>query len=89
MLAVAVGIRRHRPVSRLPWWCFAVGLALFWLGDVYTYSYPKLLHHEVPFPSFGDALYLLVYPALMAGLLLLVRRRNPRRNSAAASTRRS
>src|SRR4029078_432539 len=64
VLVVVLGIRRHRPASSLPWWCFVVGLALFWLGDVYTYSYPKLLHHEVPFPSAGDALYLLVYPAL-------------------------
>ena len=48
------------------------------MGDVYTYSYPKLiLHHEVPFPSIGDAIYLTVYPAQMLGLLLLVRRRNP------------
>ena len=58
--------------------CFAIGLALFWLGDVYTYSYPKLFGAEVPFPSLGDGLYLPVYPALMAGLLMLVRRRNPR-----------
>jgi diguanylate cyclase (GGDEF)-like protein/PAS domain S-box-containing protein len=81
VLAVVAGIRRHRPISRLPWWCFVVGLGLFWLGDVYTYSYPKLLHHEVPFPSVGDAIYLLVYPALMTGLVLLVRRRNPHRKA--------
>jgi diguanylate cyclase (GGDEF)-like protein/PAS domain S-box-containing protein len=81
VLAVAIGIRWHRPVSRLPWWFFVVGLGLFWLGDVYTYSYPKLLHHEVPFPSFGDGLYVTVYPALMAGLLLLVRKRNPQRKA--------
>jgi len=81
VLAVVIGIRRHRPVSRVPWWCFVVGLGLFWLGDVYTYSYPKLLHHEVPFPSFGDGLYVAVYPMLMAGLLLLVRRRNPQRKA--------
>ena len=31
----------------------------------------------MPFPSTGDALYLLVYPALMTGVLLAVRRRNP------------
>jgi hypothetical protein len=81
VLAVVIGMRWHRPVSRVPWWCFVVGLSLFWLGDVYTYSYPKLLHHEVPFPSFGDLLYVAVYPVLMAGLLLLVRRRNPQRRA--------
>jgi diguanylate cyclase (GGDEF)-like protein/PAS domain S-box-containing protein len=80
-IAVIVGIRRNRPRYPLPWWLFAFGFFLYWLGDVYTYSYPQLiLHHEVPFPSIGDAIYLTVYPAQMLGLLLLVRRRNPRRN---------
>ena len=80
--AVIVGVRRNRPASRLPWWLFALGLGLFWLGDIYTYSYPKLFGASVPFPSVGDAIYLLVYPALMAGVLLLVRRRNPERDRA-------
>ncbi|HEY7952783.1 MAG TPA: EAL domain-containing protein [Solirubrobacteraceae bacterium] len=78
VIAVVVGVRRNKPAYALPWWLFALGLGLYWLGDVYTYSYPKLLHAEVPFPSVGDAIYLTVYPALMLGLLLLVRRRNPR-----------
>jgi diguanylate cyclase (GGDEF)-like protein/PAS domain S-box-containing protein len=80
--AVVVGVRRNRPKSRWPWWLFAIGLFLFWVGDVYTYSYPRLFHLTVPFPSFGDGVYLAVYPALMAGLLLLVRRRNPERDRA-------
>jgi diguanylate cyclase (GGDEF)-like protein/PAS domain S-box-containing protein len=75
--AILLGLRRHRPQSRGPWLWFAVGFLLFWLGDLYTYSYPRLLGKEVPFPSIGDAAYLVVYPALMAGLLILVRRRNP------------
>jgi diguanylate cyclase (GGDEF)-like protein/PAS domain S-box-containing protein len=77
VVAVIVGVRRNRPGSAIPWWFFALGLGLFWLGDLYTYSYPKLLHKEVPFPSAGDGIYLTVYPALMAGLLILLRRRNP------------
>jgi hypothetical protein len=68
VVAVIVGVRRNRPASALPWWFFALGLGLFWLGDLYTYSYPKLLHKDVPFPSIGDGVYLTVYPALMAGL---------------------
>ncbi len=81
VIAVIAGIRWHKPEAKLPWWCFVAGLGLFWLGDVYTYSYPKLFHKEIPFPSFGDAIYLAVYPALMAGLLLLVRRRNAQRTA--------
>ncbi|HEY3758803.1 MAG TPA: EAL domain-containing protein [Solirubrobacteraceae bacterium] len=80
-IAVIVGIRRNKPKYALPWWLFAFGFFLYWLGDVYTYSYPRyILHGEVPFPSIGDAIYLTVYPAQMLGLLLLVRRRNPQRN---------
>jgi diguanylate cyclase (GGDEF)-like protein/PAS domain S-box-containing protein len=82
VLAVLYGVRRNRPRSRLPWLLFALGLFLFWLGDVYTYSYARLWDVVVPFPSFGDAVYLAVYPALMAGLLVLIRRRNPHRDRA-------
>ena len=78
------GLRRYRPASRSPWRWFALGFRCSGLGDLYTYSYPRLFHHEVPFPSIGDAAYLVVYPALMAGLLILVRRRNPERDRARA-----
>ena len=76
VIAILVGVRRHRPRSALPWQLLALGSALFWLGDLYTYSYPHLLGAEVPFPSLGDGLYVAMYPVMMAGLLLLVRRRN-------------
>ena len=76
-VAIVVGVRRNRPVTAWPWLLFALGQALFFLGDVYTYLYPKLLGHEVPFPSIGDGLYLAMYPVLMVGVLIIVRRRNP------------
>ncbi len=78
VVAVVAGIRIYRPAAAGAWWCFVGGLALFWLGDIYTYSYPKLFGADVPFPSPGDAMYIGVYPLLMAGLLILVRRRNKR-----------
>ena len=77
-IAVAIGIRIHKPRSVGAWWMFVIGLFLFFSGDLYTYSYPKLFGADVPFPSLGDAVYLTVYPALMVGLVILVRRRNPR-----------
>jgi diguanylate cyclase (GGDEF)-like protein/PAS domain S-box-containing protein len=77
VVAIVVGIRRYKPASRGPWVWFAVGMTLFWLGDLYTYSYPRLFGADVPFPSLGDGAYITVYPALMAGLLMLIRRRNP------------
>ena len=76
-LAIVAGVLMHRPKAWLAWLLLAFGQLLFFAGDVYTYSYPKLFHHEVPFPSAGDWLYLAVYPALMAGLFMLVRKRNP------------
>jgi diguanylate cyclase (GGDEF)-like protein/PAS domain S-box-containing protein len=75
--AILIGIHRNRPVAAWTWRWFAIGQGLFALGDIYTYSYPKLSGQPVPFPSFGDALYILVYPALMIGVLLAVRRRSP------------
>ncbi|HSB38883.1 MAG TPA: EAL domain-containing protein [Gaiellaceae bacterium] len=76
--AIVVGIRMHQPRARVAWLLFGAGQLLFFSGDVYTYSNP-----DASFPSLGDALYLAVYPVLMAGLLVLVRRRNPRRDPAA------
>ena len=68
----------HKPRARAAWWLFAAGQFLFLSGDLYTYSYPKLFGADVGFPSIGDALYLPVYPVLMAGLFILIKRRNPR-----------
>jgi diguanylate cyclase (GGDEF)-like protein/PAS domain S-box-containing protein len=82
VVAIVVGLRVHKPASPGPWRLFAIGFGLFWLGDLYTYSYPRLFGADVPFPSVGDGAYVLVYPALMAGLLMLVRRRNPQRDRA-------
>jgi diguanylate cyclase (GGDEF)-like protein/PAS domain S-box-containing protein len=77
VVAIVVGIRMHRPSARAAWWLFAAGQFLFFAGDLYTYSYPKLFGVDVGFPSIGDALYLLVYPVLMAGLFVLIKRRSP------------
>jgi diguanylate cyclase (GGDEF)-like protein/PAS domain S-box-containing protein len=84
VVAIAVGVRLHRPEARLAWSWVAIGFVLFWLGDVYTYTYPIVLHREVPFPSLGDASYLAVYPALIAGVLILQRRRSRRTDRGSA-----
>jgi diguanylate cyclase (GGDEF)-like protein/PAS domain S-box-containing protein len=78
ILAAVAGIRMYRPRARLAWWLFVVGLVLYWIGDVYTYSVRILFNVTVPFPSFGDAVYLAMYPVLMVGIMALVRRRNRR-----------
>jgi len=77
LLAIAAGIAMHRPKAWLAWSLLLLGQALYVAGDFYTYTYPDLLGGTVGFPSAGDAIYLSVYPALFAGLMLLVRRRDP------------
>jgi hypothetical protein len=47
------------------------------MGDAYTYIYPRVFGADVPFPSWGDAIYLSLYPALFGGIFILARRRNP------------
>ena len=76
VVAIGVGVRRHRPAARAAWILLAAGCAAFWLGDLYTYNYERFTRHEVPFPSLGDAAYVAMYPLMMGGLLLLVRRRS-------------
>jgi hypothetical protein len=83
VLAIAVGVWVHRPRASAAWLLIFAGQALYFAGDFYTYSYPELLGGNVGFPSAGDAMYLLVYPFLVVGLLLLVRRRQPNGDKAA------
>ena len=78
LLAMIYGIRRYRPEARLAWWLFVLGVTLFWIGDVYTYSIRVLFRVSVPFPSWGDGVYLAMYPVMMVGILLLVRLRSKR-----------
>ena len=70
--AIIYGVVHYRPAAWPAWCLFAVGQGLFALGDVYTYVFPN-----VGFPSLGDAIYLSLYPALFAGIVVLARRRNP------------
>ena len=79
-VAILIGVRLNRPRVAAAWYLFAAGLVLFVSGDVITYNYERFFHTVAPFPSKGDALYLAVYPVLVAGLVLLVRGRNPGRD---------
>jgi PAS domain S-box-containing protein len=76
-IAIFAAVRLHRPGARLAWYLIALGQVLFVCGDIITYNYEQFLGGEAPFPSIGDALYLAVYPFLIAGILLLIRRRSP------------
>ena len=81
-VAVLTGIAINRPRPRLPWLLFAGGQALFVCGDVIGYNWTRFFGGDLPYPSLADALYLLVYPCLVGGLLILVHARSPARDRA-------
>ncbi len=81
VIAIVVGVRIHKPATRLAWYLIAAGQAFFVAGDVLSYNYPAFFGGPLPYPSVADALYLAgVYPCTVAGLLLLIHRRNPGRD---------
>lgn len=67
-VAIGLGVVRNRPSARLPWLCFAVGTALFAVGD----DIDDALGGNPPVPSVADAFYLAGYPLLAIGLVLLL-----------------
>ncbi|MDI6105643.1 GGDEF domain-containing protein [Actinoplanes sp. NEAU-A12] len=74
--ATVVGVVRHRPAVRWPWYCMAIGWLLFAAGDVIYWVQSSLLGRDA-FPSIADAFYLSSYPLLAVALLGLVRARRP------------
>ncbi len=71
--AVCLGVRLHRPGSRAGWYLLAAANAFFVLGDGVFDAYDLVLHTDVPVPSIADALYLLGYPFLFAGVFRIGR----------------
>src|SRR4051794_7909396 len=78
--AILIGVAIHRPQHKAPWILFALGQVFFVAGDVISYNYEKFFGTELPYPAISDALYLAVYPCLIAGILLIVRRRSAGRD---------
>jgi diguanylate cyclase (GGDEF)-like protein/PAS domain S-box-containing protein len=91
-LLILAAIRMHKPERRAPWLLIAVGQFVFIAGDIVSYNYEKLAgavpgvfplqDGGVPFPGPADLLYLLVYPFLIAGIVLLIKARMPGRDIA-------
>ena len=75
-VALAAGPRLHRPRVRAPWYCLAVGQALYAMADVVFYLCRQVLGIDA-YPYYDDVLYLVSYPMLALGLLLFVRARTP------------
>jgi diguanylate cyclase len=73
VVTVLVAIRVRRPIERRGWYFLAAGNGCFVLGDGVYDIYLFILHRAVPFPSVADALYLLGYPFILAGVRRLTR----------------
>ncbi len=74
LVAVAVAVARVilRRENRLAWALITAGLLVWAAGDLVWALWLNNLA-EPPYPSIADALYLLMYPAVYAGLLMLMR----------------
>lgn len=62
------GVASNRPAERLGWYLIAAANLCFITGDGILDFYDVALHTAAPFPSIADALYLLGYPFLFAGV---------------------
>jgi diguanylate cyclase (GGDEF)-like protein/PAS domain S-box-containing protein len=82
VVALFAGARMNSEARRLPWYLFAVGQALFVIGDALAYNYERIFGAALPFPSIADPFYLAFYPLLVAGMLLLIHERNEARDGA-------
>lgn len=81
-VVVLTATREQPRRDQLPWVLIAGGQVLFVAGDVITYNHDRLFGTELVFPSMGDLFSLLVYPFLIAGIVLLVRRQGSERDRA-------
>jgi diguanylate cyclase (GGDEF)-like protein/PAS domain S-box-containing protein len=74
--AIFYGVRRNRPNAPMGWWFLGAGVLLFITGDTtYKFWHQILGQQDIPFPSFIDVIYIVMYPVVAIGLLLLARRR--------------
>jgi len=80
VLAVALGVRRNRPASRLPWYLFLAGQAFYTAADI-AWNVVDTQYGGVPTPSVIDGLFLAYYPLVAVGLIALLRQRGGGRQS--------
>lgn len=77
VLAILIGVQRHRPARSAPWYTVAAGLMMLVIGDVFLNGYDSLFHREIPFPSIADAFFLLGNFTVIVALAMMIRIRVP------------
>jgi diguanylate cyclase (GGDEF)-like protein len=73
---IVIGVRRHRPAVRWPWYVMAVARACFALAEIVYWIQTWVTGHDV-FPGYADLLYLSFAVLLAAATVGLVRARRP------------
>ncbi|MCB2176897.1 MAG: EAL domain-containing protein [Actinomycetales bacterium] len=81
VLAIVVGVRRHRPRRAAAWLWMAAG-QLSWVVADTVYSWYEDVLGVSPFPSLADVYYLAGYGLIVVGLAVLVRARRRGRDLA-------
>ncbi len=77
VLAILLGVRRHRPEQPLPWYLLAAAVATLPAGDLIDMALPLALGQNGPFPSLALAFHLAVYPLSAAALAMFIHSRTP------------
>ncbi|GLW29207.1 hypothetical protein Areg01_21470 [Actinoplanes regularis] len=80
-IAMAVGLRLHRPAGRAIWRLLACGQMMYVGGDVAYFT--ATAGGDTSYPVLANLLYVSQYVFVAAALVLLGRRRSPQRNVAA------
>jgi signal transduction histidine kinase len=75
VVALVVGVRRHRPPNPLPWYLLIAGQVIYLLADLTFHTMHDLLH-STAFPSPADVLYVVHYPFVVIAILQLARSRS-------------
>ena len=81
-VAVEAGVRTHRPARTRSWRLLGLGTLLWAVGDALG-AWASDVQGSTAFPTVADAVYLLGYGVIAAGLVLLIRGRGPGRDAAA------
>ena len=80
LAAVLVGVRTYRPQARRAWVVLAGAQVCSVAAFAYWYLMPSVTGEELPLPSPADALFLLLYTAECAALVVLIRSERSWRN---------
>jgi HPt (histidine-containing phosphotransfer) domain-containing protein len=78
-VSVLLGIRRHRPAGAPAFGAFAFGIFVNVTGILVERILATLNPDDFP-PTWADACWLAIYPALILGMALLIRRRGKTRD---------